>query len=78
MSDYLELPLYLEEDETIQLWVYFDDSDCIVIDDVNSDPIRYNGWWTISHKHFFRIASTHIEADKVKFFRVVSADVSTD
>lgn len=73
MDDYLELPLYLEEDETVNLYVYYAPDKMIVIRDVNADPVRYKGWWTISHKFFGKPSTISIEAEKVLYFNSVSS-----
>jgi hypothetical protein len=77
MSDYLELPLYLNEDveaKTTDLWVYTDPNKFFIVKGVNGDPIRYNGWWTIPFIQYNRYASVHVEASKVMYF--VSIDNS--
>jgi len=68
MNDYLELPLYLEEESTVDLWVYTEPNKFFIIKNVNSDPIRYRGWWSISFVQYNRYATTHIEDSKVMYF----------
>lgn len=78
MSDYMELNLYLEDYEeegpTIDLWVYFDHNDFIIINDVIRDPVRYDGWWTIPFMQYNRYAAAHIEASKVQYFVTVNKE----
>lgn len=77
MDDYNELNLYFEdkeEGETVDLWVYFDHHDFIIIKDVKGNPIRYRGWWTIPFIQYNRYASAHIEASKVMYFVTVDKD----
>ena len=45
MDDYNELNLYLEQDQTVDLWVYTEVNKCFVVKDVNNNPVRYQGWW---------------------------------
>ena len=68
LGDYAELNLYLEEDQTTDLWIYLDDNKPMVIKDVNSNPTRYQGWWNISHKFINRPAVAMVESSKVMYF----------
>ena len=68
MDDYTELELYLEEDKTVDLWIHLEGNDLIVIKGVHSNPIRYHGWWTISHKFVNRPAVAMVESSKVMYF----------
>ena len=69
MIDYIELPLYLDEDsKTVDLWVYTEPNKFFIINSVNGDPIRYEGWWTIPFIQYNRYASVRIEASKVMYF----------
>jgi hypothetical protein len=68
MSDYLELPLYLEQDEVTDIWVYTEPNKFFVIKDVNQNPIRYEGWWNIAFIQYNRYASVRIEESKVMYF----------
>jgi hypothetical protein len=68
MDDYTELNLYLEEDKTVDLWIHLEGNDLIVIKGVHSNPIRYHGWWTISHKFVNRPAVAMVESSKVMYF----------
>lgn len=69
-SDYTELNLYLEDmdDSKVDLWVYTNHNDFLIIKDVVHNPVRYQGWWTIQFKQYNRYASAHIEASKVMYF----------
>jgi hypothetical protein len=77
MSDYLELPLYLEEEKTVDLWVYTEPNKFFIINDVNADPIRYQGWWSISFVQYNRYATTHIESSKVMYFVTIDNEDNT-
>jgi len=66
--DYTELNLYLEEDQTVDLWIHLDDNKLIVVKDVHSNPIRYHGWWSISHKFVNRPAVAMVESSKILYF----------
>jgi hypothetical protein len=71
MSDYNELPLYLDETgekTTVDMWVYTEPNKFFIIKDVNNDPVCYQGWWTIPFIQYNRYASVHIEASKVMYF----------
>jgi len=68
MSDYLEMPLYLDEEKTIDVWVYTSPNEFFIIKDVCQDPVRYDGWWSIKFIQYNRYATTHIEASKVMYF----------
>lgn len=68
LGDYSELNLYLEEDQTVDLWIHLDDNKLIVVRDVHSNPIRYHGWWTISHNFVNRPAVAMVESSKVMYF----------
>lgn len=71
MTDYTELNLYLGEDEertTVDLWVYTEPNKFFIIKDVNNNPVRYQGWWSISFAQYNRYATAHIEASKVMYF----------
>ena len=66
--DYTELELYLEEDKTVDLWIHLEGNDLIVIKGVHTNPIRYHGWWTISHKFVNRPAVAMVESSKIMYF----------
>ena len=68
MNDYNELNLYLEQDQTVDLWVYTEVNKCFVVKDVNNNPVRYQGWWTIPFIQYNRYASVHVEDAKVMYF----------
>ena len=68
MTDYSELELYLEEDQTTDLWIYLEGNKPIVIKDVNSNPTRYQGWWSIPHKFVNHPAVAMVESSKVMYF----------
>lgn len=75
MTDYTELNLYLEEDQTVDLWIHLEGNELIVIKDVNSNPTRYHGWWHVSHNFVNRPAVAMIESSKVMYF-VTIGDVN--
>jgi len=71
MSDYNELPLYLDETgekTTVDMWVYTEPNKFFIINDVNNNPVCYQGWWTIPFIQYNRYATVHIEASKVMYF----------
>jgi hypothetical protein len=69
MSDYNELPLYLDQDDnTIDVWVYLDPVNFFIVKNVSGNPIKYQGWWTIPFIQYNRYASAHIEESKVMYF----------
>ena len=74
MNDYAELNLYLEEDQTTDLWIYLEGNKPIVIKDVNSNPTRYQGWWSISHKFINHPAVAMVESSKVMYFVTIDKE----
>ena len=78
MTDYLELNLYLDEDfdnpKVVDLCVYTDVNKFFVIHNVNADPVRYQGWWTIPYIMYNTYATAHVEADKVLYFTSIPKD----
>jgi hypothetical protein len=74
MTDYTELELYLEEDKTVDLWVYTDPGKFFIVKDVNNNPTRLNGWWTISFTQYNHNASAHIEDARLMYFVTVDKD----
>ena len=77
LSDYTELNLYLNEDEeptTVDLWVYTEPNKFFIIKDVNGNPVRYEGWWSIPFIQYNRYATAHIEASKVMYFVTIDKD----
>jgi hypothetical protein len=78
MSDYLELPLYCEEDDERTLYVHLKDKSVLAFFHVKHDPIRYEGWWTIPHMFHGRRASSSIPADDVRYFTTVDVDKVTE
>lgn len=77
VDDYNELNLYLhdgDEDRTVDLWVYTDVNKFFIVKDVNNDPVRYKGWWTIPFIQYNRYASVHIEDSKVMYFVTIDKE----
>lgn len=74
MSDYTELNLYLEQDQVVDLWVYTEVNKFFVVKDVNNNPVRYQGWWTIPFVQYNRYASVHVEDDKVMYFVTIDKE----
>lgn len=72
MDDYLELPLYLEQDETVDIWVYTEPNKFFIIKHVNNNPVRYQGWWSIPFIQYNRYADVRIEASKVMYFVTIN------
>ena len=73
-TDYTELDLYLEQDQTVDLWVYIETSKFFVIKDVNANPVRLHGWWSIPFIQYNRYASVHIEDSKVMYFVTIDKE----
>ena len=73
-SDYTELNLYLEQDQTVDLWVYTEPNKFFIIRDVNNTPVRLDGWWTIPFIQYNRYASAHVEASKVMYFVTIDKE----
>ena len=77
MTDYTELDLYLhdgDEDKTVDLWVYTDHNKFFIIKDVNNNPVRLHGWWTVPFIQYNHNASAHIEDAKVMYFVTVDKE----
>ena len=77
MTDYTELNLYfedMEEGKTVDLWVYTEPNKFFVVNDVNNNPIRYEGWWSIPFIQYNRYATVHIEESKVMYFVTIDKD----
>jgi hypothetical protein len=77
LSDYNELNLYLNEEEdptTVDLWVYTEPNKFFVVKNVNGNPVRYEGWWSIPFIQYNRYATAHIEASKVMYFVTIDKD----
>ena len=67
-DDYTELDLYLEQDETVDLWIYTGLNNFFVIRDVNANPVRLHGWWSIQFIQYSSYATARVEASKVMYF----------
>ena len=72
-NEYMELPLYTEfaDDLVYDIWVHTDGAP-IVLKDVKTDPVRYQGWWNmeytmVGHSH----ATAMISDEKVRYFTIV-------
>jgi hypothetical protein len=78
VSDYTELNLYLEDGNTINLWIYLDNNKPMVIKDVSSNPVRYQGWWSISHSFIDRPAVAMIEDSKIMYFVTIGDNNDRD
>lgn len=74
LSDYTELNLYLEQDQTTDLWVYTGLNKFFIVKDVNNNPVRYQGWWTIPFIQYNRYASVHVEDAKVMYFVTIDKE----
>lgn len=74
MSDYTELNLYLEQDQTVDLWVYTEVNKFFIVKDVNNNPVRYEGWWTIPFIQYNRYCSVHVEDAKVMYFVTIDKE----
>ena len=73
-SDYTELNLYLEQDQTVDLWVYTEVNKFFIIKDVNNNPTRLDGWWTIPFIQYNRYCSVHVEDAKVMYFVTIDKE----
>ena len=53
-SDYLEFGImqYVEEFESLKIYIHLKDKTILAFDNVTQDPIRYQGWISIYHKWF--------------------------
>ena len=67
-SDYTELELYLEQDQTTSLLVYTAPNKFFVIKDVNGNPVRLDGWWSIPFIQYNSYATARVEESKVMYF----------
>lgn len=74
MNDYTEVDLYLEEGQTTYLWVYTEVNKFFVIKDVNGNPVRYNGWWSIPFIQYNTYATAMVEDSKVMYFVTVDKE----
>jgi hypothetical protein len=61
----------MEEEDAIDLYVFFGHTEMYLFKDVVSSPVRYQGFWSINHKFLGQVVSSYIEDSKVKFFRSV-------
>jgi hypothetical protein len=75
MTDYTELPLYLDEDETVNLWIVFKDRTEVSLHNVTS-AVRSEGWWSITHEWVNREVTTLVEDARIQHFRVVPETAS--
>ena len=73
-SDYTELDLYLEQDQTTYLWVYTEPNKFFVIKDVNANPVRLHGWWSIPFIQYNSYATARVEASKVMYFVTIDKE----
>lgn len=71
MNDYLEVPLYLEQDETVTLYVTLRDKSMIAFKGVYQNPVCYDGVWNISHEFHTRKATSILVADQIAYFTKV-------
>lgn len=76
-DEYTELNLYFEDKEdgdTVDLWVYTEPGKFFIVNNVNGNPTRYQGWWTIPFIQYNRYASVHVEASNVMYFVTIEKD----
>jgi WD40 repeat protein len=76
MSDYKELALYLEEDQTVNLWIHLENNKLIFLKDVTFDPVHYQGVWTISYHFLGQKCTALIPSDNILYFTVYDAKVT--
>ena len=76
MNDYIELDLYLDEDSENypDVYVYLNHREFYVFENVTSNPVRYQGFWSIHHMLFSNKVTSNIEDSKVKYFTVISKE----
>jgi hypothetical protein len=77
MTDYLELSLSLDEDETVTLYVHLKDKSLIAFHCVDSDPVRYHGVWNFSHVYVDRRCTSLVPAEDVSYFTILG-DLAND
>jgi len=81
MDDYLELPLYLDGDDPneagVTLLVYLKDKSLLVFPEVKTNPIRYQGWWSIRYTLMDSRATAKIPSEDVRYFSVNEPDTTT-
>lgn len=53
-KDFLEFTImeYIEEFESVKVYIHLKDDSIISFDNVTHNPVRYQGWITIYHKWF--------------------------
>ena len=53
-SDFLEFGImqYVEEFESLKIYIHLKDKTILAFDNVTHDPVRYQGWISIYHKWF--------------------------
>lgn len=53
-NDFLEFGImeYVEEFESVKVYIHLKDDSIISFDNVTHNPVRYQGWITIYHKWF--------------------------
>lgn len=78
MSDYTELDLYLEQDETVDLWVYTEPNKFFAVRDVYNNPVRLHGWWSIPIIQYNRYADVKVEDAKVMYFVTIGNEKNDD
>lgn len=74
MNDYIELDLYLEEDESATIYIHLKDKSLIAFNGVNASPIRMNGIWTISYEFVGRRATGLVPSEDVVYFTIVEGE----
>ena len=73
MKDYLELNLYLEDqevDEGVNLYVHLKDKSLLVFNEVNANPVRLDGVWTISCMWINKKVTAMVLAEDLSHFIV--------
>jgi hypothetical protein len=71
MSDYKELDLYLEEDQTCDLWIHLDNNRLIFLKDVYFSAVHYQGVWTIPYHYLGQKSTAIVPSENVLYFTVV-------
>ena len=71
MTDYLELSLSLDEDDTVTLYFHKNDGSLIAFLNVNADPVRYQGFWVVSHVYLDRRCTSFVPAEDINYFTIL-------
>lgn len=65
---------YLDVVDEKNLWVYTEPNKFFVVRNVNGNPVRYNGWWSIPFIQYNTYATAMVEDSKVMYFVTVDKE----